>query len=119
MKPLRWPYVKALTGAWPVQFGPRDEFTIIPTRFDALKTWRVFWEDMPEAWMALRRIEREDWLGKRHQVRSIARAGAFGSFVVAHRLKNGRNRFVDGNHRVLAAILAKWRGPVLVLMAKP
>lgn len=124
---IDWRYVKDLTMAWPIRFPARTKFSLHPTHFQKLAGYRVFWTDGKECPVtvrrALNRIEAFDWLGKRHQVRSIARAGVYGQFVIGNlshcRCGSRHLQLLDGNHRVLAAHLARWHGPVILVMATP
>lgn len=104
-------------GAWPIYWKSPPRYARIELRpLAALKKLHVFWRDSDSTSVTVqsahRRISRHNWLGKQHQIESLARHGAPDRrpvIVVQH------GRVMDGNHTLMALRTMRYTGSVLVI----
>ncbi len=108
--------VVAWAQPWPIRFKTaKGLWRIRLVTLSQALAFKAFWRDdggrRVTARTAARRI-RKNWLGKDHQIASLARVGAVHYRPV---LLVEKGIIVDGNHTLLALERLRYRGRILVL----
>jgi len=98
---------------WPVIL-PKGRYGIYLESLNKVKKYKCFWDPKLSIGEAAHRIKTNDWLGKRHQVESIAIHTKSDKPIIIV----SNNIILDGNHRICALINKKHVKNKYVLVIK-
>lgn len=100
---------------WPINFPKDWQFKIeFLNAMDCYKM-RPCWKNANGKMLTVKetctKIEEDDWLGMRHTIRSLARQKINNKIIIV----NKKNVIFDGNHRINALCLNKYKGLIMVI----
>lgn len=103
---------------WPIAFRYNKKCKVYLTTIERASMLYSFWTyegKRIRAKDALKKIRKEDWLGKRHQISSYVEHGKpWKKPTIVVSIVFGKKVIMDGNHTLLALLQSKKKVKVLV-----
>lgn len=103
---------------WPVKFKFNKKCKVYFVTIKEAREFHSYWtcgNGLITAREALKKIQKEDWLGKRHQINSYVKNGEpWKKPTIIISRASGKVVILDGNHTLLALMQSKKKAKVLV-----